>query len=543
MGSFPKDFLWGGATAANQCEGAWQAGGKGLATVDVTPFGPDRFPVALGRLEMLECDDKHYYPSHEAIDLYHHYKEDIALFAEMGFKCFRLSIAWTRILPNGDDAQPNEEGLKFYEDVFDECHKYGIEPLVTICHFDTPIALIKKYGGWKDRRMVDAYVHYCEVLFDRYKGKVKYWLTFNEINMLLHLPFTGAGLVFYPGENVQQVEYQAAHHELVASAKAVKLAHEKMPGAMVGCMLAAGQYYPRTCAPEDIRAAQEADRDNYFFTDVQARGAYPVWAKKRMEKAGITLHTEPGDEQVLKEGTVDFVSFSYYSSRCITTDQEILAEEKADGNAVLEAVKNPYLKASEWGWAIDPVGLRVTLNTIYDRYEKPMFIVENLDQLEMELQVSEYSVGDISVGLPVEITADILDGRTVKGTVSSISPTGEEKVGSGSTERVVPTTVTIDDPKSGLIAGITARATVVTERAEDVFKIPSSAILTEEDGGKQIAVLKEGTNLVHLIPVTTGVESDLETEIAAAAGEELTEGMTVLLSPEGLSEGMEVVPV
>lgn len=279
MGSFPKDFLWGGATAANQCEGAWQAGGKGLATVDVTPFGPDRFPVALGRLEMLECDDKHYYPSHEAIDLYHHYKEDIALFAEMGFKCFRLSIAWTRILPNGDDAKPNEEGLKFYEDVFDECHKYGIEPLVTICHFDTPIALIKKYGGWKDRRMVDAYVHYCEVLFDRYKGKVKYWLTFNEINMLLHLPFTGAGLVFYPGENVQQVEYQAAHHELVASAKAVKLAHEKMPGAMVGCMLAAGQYYPRTCAPEDIRAAQEADRDNYFFTDVQARGAYPVWAK------------------------------------------------------------------------------------------------------------------------------------------------------------------------------------------------------------------------------------------------------------------------
>ena len=338
MGSFPKDFLWGGATAANQCEGAWQAGGKGLATVDVTPFGADRFPVALGRLEMLECDDRHYYPSHEAIDLYHHYKEDIALFAEMGFRCFRLSIAWTRILPNGDDAQPNEEGLAFYDAVFDECHKYGIEPLVTICHFDTPIALIKKYGGWKDRRMVDAYVNYCGVLFDRYRGKVKYWLTFNEINMLLHLPFTGAGLVFHPGENVKQVQYQAAHHELVASAKAVKLAHEKMPGAMVGCMLAAGQYYPRTCAPEDIRAAQEADRDNYFFTDVQARGAYPVWAEKRMERAGIVLQTEPEDEKTLREGTVDFVSFSYYSSRCITTDKEILAEEKADGNAVLEAV-------------------------------------------------------------------------------------------------------------------------------------------------------------------------------------------------------------
>ena len=359
MGSFPKDFLWGGATAANQCEGAWQAGGKGLATVDVTPFGPDRFPVALGRLEMLECDDKHYYPSHEAIDLYHHYKEDIALFAEMGFKCFRLSIAWTRILPNGDDARPNEEGLKFYEDVFDECHKYGIEPLVTICHFDTPIALIKKYGGWKDRRMVDAYVHYCEVLFDRYKGKVKYWLTFNEINMLLHMPFMGAGLLFAPGENVQQVKYQAAHHELVASAKAVKLAHAIMPDATVGCMLAAGQFYPRTCAP----------------ADVQSRGEYPVWAKKRMERAGIALQMEPGDEQLLKEGTVDFISFSYYSSRCTTVDPELM--NKASGNAIMDAVKNPYLKASDWGWAIDPVGLRITMNSLYDRYQKPLFIVEN----------------------------------------------------------------------------------------------------------------------------------------------------------------------
>ena len=236
--------------------------------------------------------------------------------------------------------------------------------------------------------MVDAYVHYCSILFDRYKGKVKYWLTFNEINMLLHLPFTGAGLVFHDGENAEQIKYQAAHYELVASAKAVKLAHEKMPGALVGCMLAAGQYYPRTCAPEDIRAAQEADRGNYFFTDVQARGAYPVWAKKRMERAGVVLAAEPEDEQTLKEGTVDFVSFSYYSSRCITTDKELLAAESADGNAVFAAVKNPYLKASEWGWAIDPVGLRVTLNTIYDRYEKPMFIVDNglgaVDKVEVD---------------------------------------------------------------------------------------------------------------------------------------------------------------
>ena len=289
MGRFPKDFLWGGATAANQCEGAYNEGGRGPANVDVVPFGEDRFPVMFGKLKMLDCDAEHYYPSHEAIDMYHHFKEDIALFAEMGFRCYRLSIAWTRILPNGDDAEPNEEGLAFYDALFDECHKYGIEPLVTICHFDAPIALIKKYGGWKDRRMVDAYVHYCDILFHRYKGKVKYWLTFNEINMLLHMPFMGAGLLFEPGENVEQAKYQAAHYELVASAKAVKLAHEVMPGCMVGCMLAAGEFYPRTCAPEDVQAAAEADRDNYFFIDVQSRGAYPVWAKKRMERAGIAL--------------------------------------------------------------------------------------------------------------------------------------------------------------------------------------------------------------------------------------------------------------
>ena len=238
-----------------------------------------------------------------------------------------------------------------------------------------PLLLLKKYGGWKDRRMVDAYVHYCDILFHRYKGKVKYWLTFNEINMLLHMPFMGAGLLFEPGENVEQAKYQAAHYELVASAKAVKLAHEVMPGCMVGCMLAAGEFYPRTCAPEDVQAAAEADRDNYFFIDVQSRGAYPVWAKKRMERAGIALRTEPEDDQTLREGTVDFISFSYYSSRCITVNKELM--EQADGNAIGAAAKNPYLKTSEWGWAIDPVGLRITMNTLYDRYQKPLFIVEN----------------------------------------------------------------------------------------------------------------------------------------------------------------------
>ena len=196
MKGFPKGFLWGGATAANQCEGAYQEGGRGLANVDVVPSGEDRFPVAMGKRKMLSCDDTHYYPSHEAIDMYHHYKEDIALFAEMGFQCYRLSIAWSRIFPNGNDEKPNEEGLKFYEDLFDECLKYGIEPLVTICHFDVPMHLVSEFGAWKSRKMIDCYTRYCETIFTRYKDKVKYWLTFNEINMLLHLPFMGAGILF-----------------------------------------------------------------------------------------------------------------------------------------------------------------------------------------------------------------------------------------------------------------------------------------------------------------------------------------------------------
>lgn len=373
----PEGFLWGGATAANQCEGAYQEDGRGLSSVDVVPFGPDRMLVCKGKKKMLECTNDYTYPAHTAIDMYHHYKEDIALFAEMGFKCYRLSISWTRILPNGDDDLPNEKGLEFYHNVFDECLKYGIEPLVTICHFDAPMELIKRYGGWKDRRMVDAFLKYCKILFSNYGKKVKYWLTFNEINMLLHMPFMGAGLVFEEGENVEQVKYQAAHHELVASAKAVKLARELMPDAQIGCMLAAGQFYPYTCSPQDVYTAFESDRDNYFFIDVQVRGEYPIWAKKRMENKGIKLEITENDVKELKEGIVDFISFSYYCSRCQSSDPEIVKKYGRKGNAVSNAVTNPYLKASEWGWQIDPLGLRVTMNTLYDRYQKPLFIVEN----------------------------------------------------------------------------------------------------------------------------------------------------------------------
>ncbi len=377
MALFPENFLWGGATAANQCEGAYDTDGRGLSSVDVIPAGPDRMKVSRGERKMLACEDGYTYPSHEAIDMYHHCKEDIALFAEMGFKCYRLSIAWTRILPNGDDDTPNEAGLKFYEDLFLECRKYGIEPLVTIDHFDTPIALIEKYGGWRDRRMIDAYLKYCRAIFTRYKGLVKYWITFNEINMLLHMSFMGAGIYFTEGEDKERVKYTAAHNELIASAKAVQLAHELMPGSMVGCMLAAGQFYPYSCNPDDIWDGLEKDRDNYFFTDIQARGEYPVWALKRIEHAGITGLFADGDVETLKNGAVDFVAFSYYCSRCTTADTEIFAKHAKPGNAVFRSVINPYLKNTEWGWQIDPLGLRVTVNTLYDRYQKPLFVVEN----------------------------------------------------------------------------------------------------------------------------------------------------------------------
>ena len=375
--TFPENFLWGGATAANQCEGAYDADGRGLSSVDTIPYGTDRMKVARGELKMLACDDNYIYPSHEAIDMYHRYKDDIRMFGEMGFKCYRMSIAWTRILPNGDDEIPNEAGLSFYEDLFHECKKYGIEPVVTIDHFDTPVALIRRYGGWKNPQMIDAYVKYCRILFERYGSFVKYWITFNEINMLLHMSYMGAGIVFEPGENKTQVQYLAAHHELLASARAVKMAHEMIPDSMIGCMLAAGQFYPYTCNPEDIWDGLEKDRDNYFFIDVQARGEYSVWAKKRMERAGVSLNISKEDEDTLKNGTADFIAFSYYNSRCTTTDQEIFEKNARPGNAVFKSVVNHYLKSSEWGWQIDPLGLRITINTLYDRYQKPLFIAEN----------------------------------------------------------------------------------------------------------------------------------------------------------------------
>ncbi|MGL6107840.1 6-phospho-beta-glucosidase [Romboutsia sp.] len=372
--AFNKDFLWGGATAANQCEGGYNQDGRGLANVDVCPTGKDRSAVITGKLKMFDFDEEHYYPAQTGIDMYHNFKEDIKLFAEMGFKVYRMSIAWSRIFPKGDEETPNEKGLQFYEDIFKECKKYGIEPLVTITHFDCPMHLIKEYGAWRNRKMIGFFEKLCNVVFRRYKGLVRYWLTFNEINMILHAPFMGAGICFEEGEDTEKVKYQAAHHELVASAIATKIAHEVDPNNLVGCMFAAGSVYPYSCNPNDVWEATKLDRENYFFVDVQARGKYPNYALKYMEQKEITPVMEPGDIELLREHTVDFISLSYYNSRCVRTDENV--DDVAEGN-IFTSAKNPHLTYSQWGWPIDPLGLRITLNHIYDRYEKPLFLVEN----------------------------------------------------------------------------------------------------------------------------------------------------------------------
>ena len=344
-----------------------------MALVDVIPHGSNRMPVMLGRMDYRDLPEDTNYPGREAIDMYGHYKEDIALFAEMGFKCYRFSFSWSRIFPTGEETEPNKEGLKYYDDVIDELLKYGIEPIVTVCHFDVPLVLIEKYGSWKNRKMIEFFLRYCDVVFRHFQDRVRYWITFNEINMLMHLPFMGAGIRFEEGENEEQVKYQSAHHELTASAMAVRLAHEINPDFQMGCMLAAGSVYPYSCNPDDVWESLKKDRENYFFIDVQARGYYPNYAKKLFERMGLELSLSDADEAVMRENTVDFIAFSYYSSRCVTTREDV---KETTGNA-FKGTKNPYLKASEWGWQIDALGLRITMNSLFDRYQKPLFVVEN----------------------------------------------------------------------------------------------------------------------------------------------------------------------
>lgn len=292
--------------------------------------------------------------------------------AKMNFKVYRFSISWSRIFPNGDDKQPNMASLKYYEQVIDECLKYDIELLITINHFDVPHNLIVKYGSWRNRKLIDFYLRLCKTLFTHFKSKVHYWLTFNEINIILHLPYLAVGLTFKEDENKLHVSYQAAHHQLIASAKAVLLGHKIDPSNQIGSMLAAGCIYPNTCNPIDAWDSLTEQRKNHFFSDVQVRGAYPNYALKYFEKIHFELSKDTDDLTILKQGTVDFVSFSYYNSRVIgKADQDQTA-----GN-LFASLKNPYLKTSEWGWQIDLLGFRITLNELYDRYQKPLFVVEN----------------------------------------------------------------------------------------------------------------------------------------------------------------------
>ena len=378
---FPKDFLWGGAIAANQCEGAYDEDGKGLSIADVNPLLTKEERLKnIGKgvsnamiQEALSNQGSHIYPRRKGIDFYHTYKEDIALFKEMGFKVLRLSIAWSRIFPNGDDEKPNEKGLEHYDKVFDELLKNGIQPLVTLSHFEMPLNLLMTYGGWKNKKVIDFFVKYCQTVFDRYHDKVKLWITFNEINAMTFNPYIGCGMTYDEQENRLAKIYQSMHNQLVASAMCVEYLHKNYPSSKIGCMIAKTPTYPATCHPNDALKAQQVNQVNMFATDVQVRGYYSSNMKTYLKQHDISLDIHDEEIKILKNNLVDFVSFSYYTS--VVSSADGLYETALANMATGE--KNPYLDINPWGFQIDPVGLRIALNDLYDRYQKPLFIVEN----------------------------------------------------------------------------------------------------------------------------------------------------------------------
>lgn len=381
--AFQDGFLWGGAVAANQLEGAFNEGGKGWSVADVASYKPNvdvknykkHVQVSLnGIKEAMKESDNTYYPKRRGIDFYNKYKEDLALFAEMGFKVLRISIAWTRLYPTGEELEPNKEGIEFYKNVFKEMKKLNIEPLVTLSHYEMPIELALKYNGWTDRRVIEMFTRFCKTCFEEFGEYVKLWLNFNEVDSIIRHPFITGGLIpeLCNGEEIKCC-YQALHHQFVASAIVTKMCHEIIPGSKIGCMLTKLMTFPRTCAPEDVLATQHKNLDNHFYSDVMVFGEYPRLKSVELKKLGYYPKMEEGDLEIIKEGTVDFVSFSYYMSMTESVDPNA---ERTPGNTVL-GVKNPYLESSDWGWQIDPVGLRISLIELYDRYKKPLFIVEN----------------------------------------------------------------------------------------------------------------------------------------------------------------------
>ena len=369
-----KDFLWGGAVAAHQVEGAWNVGHKGPNVSDMMTVGG----VNKRRKITPVLQDDEFYPNHEAIDFYHHYKEDIALFKEMGFKCFRTSISWARIFPQGDETEPNEEGLKFYDELFNELLKNNIEPVITLSHFEMPYGLVEKYGGWRNRKLIEFFVRFAKVCFERYHHKVKYWMTFNEINNQANYNadvavFTNSGILFEENEDREQIVYQAAHYELVASAKAVKIGHDIDPELMIGCMMAMTPIYPYSCAPDDMLKAIGANHKRFWYLDVHVRGRYPGYMNTFFKRKGFDLDIIEDDIEALKAGCIDYIGFSYYMSFAVQGD----GDDNLDYDESKDLCNNPYIEKTQWGWPIDPKGLRYTLNWLYDRYQLPMFIVEN----------------------------------------------------------------------------------------------------------------------------------------------------------------------
>lgn len=415
---FPKDFLWGGAVAAHQVEGGWDRGGKGVSIADVMTGGAR----GVDRIITQTVEKERYYPNHKASDFYHHYKEDIAMLAEMGFRCFRTSIAWTRIFPNGDEETPNEEGLQFYDSLFDELLRYGIEPVVTLSHFEMPLHLVQEYGGWKNRKLIDFFEQYSRVVMTRYKDKVKYWMTFNEINNQRNYKYplfgyTCSGVVFVNEENPEEAMYRTVHHEFVASAKVVKLGHQINPDFQIGCMLAFVPVYPYSCNPNDMMYAAEVMRERYLFGDVHVRGEYPSYIKKEWERKGYQIVMEAEDEQILRDGTVDYIGISYYMSNAV---QAGVSGSGSAASGLEGSIPNPYVKSSEWGWQIDPVGLRYSLNTLYERYRKPIFIVENgfgaVDVPERDGKIQDDArIAYLSAHISELKKAVVLDGVSVIG--------------------------------------------------------------------------------------------------------------------------------
>ncbi|KRL63324.1 6-phospho-beta-glucosidase [Lactobacillus psittaci] len=370
----PKDFLWGGAISANQAEGAWDVAGKGPSVCDYMPLNE----TGLRKLED-KLDSEKFYPSHVGVNFYHQYQEDLKLFSELGMKCLRTSIAWSRIFPQGDEDTPNEAGLKFYEDLFKECHKYGIEPVVTLTHFEMPLHLVKKYGGWRNRKMIDFFTKYAEVCFMRYKKLVKYWMPINEINMqtAFSFPFflcVDSGIIPKEGENLEALMYQASHYELVASAKITKLGHEINPDFKIGCMLNFASIYPASSSPKDCLLAQKVATRRYFFGDVAASGEYPSELETYLDRKNYRTDITEEDRKILKAGVCDYLAVSYYHSMTVSAKNVDLEEI---GDLFKLNVPNKHLTEKMGPWQMDPEGLRYGLNWLNERYHKPIFIVEN----------------------------------------------------------------------------------------------------------------------------------------------------------------------